>query len=127
MTATASAHPVVPSLFVSHGAPLFAVDAGETGPALTRWGQALRAQFPGLRGVVVMSPHWMARGVRVTTGASLPHGTTLAAFRRRCMNCNTPRRAHRRWRRRCWICWLPQAWPRKAMHSAPSTMVPGCR
>ena len=69
MTATASAHPVVPSLFVSHGAPLFAVDAGETGPALTRWGQELRAQFPGLRGVVVMSPHWMARGVRVTTGA----------------------------------------------------------
>ena len=69
MTATASAHSVVPSLFVSHGAPLFAVDAGETGPALTRWGQALRAQFPGLRGVVVMSPHWMARGVRVTTGA----------------------------------------------------------
>jgi 4,5-DOPA dioxygenase extradiol len=69
MTATASTPPVVPSLFVSHGAPLFAVDAGETGPALTRWGQALRAQFPGLRGVVVMSPHWMARGVRVATGA----------------------------------------------------------
>jgi len=72
----ASANPVaapaqgtVPALFVSHGAPLFAVDAGETGPALTRWGQALRAQFPGLRGVVVMSPHWMARGVRVMTGA----------------------------------------------------------
>ncbi len=59
----------VPALFVSHGAPLFAVDAGETGPALTRWGQALRAQFPGLRGVVVMSPHWMAHGVRVMTGA----------------------------------------------------------
>ena len=33
----------VPALFVSHGAPLFAVDAGETGPALTRWGQGLRA------------------------------------------------------------------------------------
>ena len=45
MTATASAHPVVPSLFVSHGAPLFAVDAGETGPTLTRWGQALRDLF----------------------------------------------------------------------------------
>jgi len=59
----------LPTLFVSHGAPLFALDAGATGPALARWGQALRAQFPGLRGVVVMSPHWMARGVRVTTGA----------------------------------------------------------
>lgn len=69
MTATASPHSVVPSLFVSHGAPLFAVDAGETGPALTRWGQELRARLPGLRGVVIMSPHWMARGVRVATGA----------------------------------------------------------
>ena len=59
----------VPALFVSHGAPLFAMDAGETGPALTRWGQALRAQFSGLRGVVILSPHWMARGVRVMTGA----------------------------------------------------------
>ena len=80
MTATASAHPVVPSLFVSHGAPLFAVDAGETGPALTRWGQALRAQFPGLRGVVVMSPHWMARGVRVTTGAQPATWHDFAGF-----------------------------------------------
>ena len=62
-------HSTVPALFVSHGAPLFAVEAGETGPALTRWGQALRTQFPGLRGVVILSPHWMARGVRVMTGA----------------------------------------------------------
>ena len=59
----------LPSLFVSHGAPLFAVEPGDTGPALARYGQALRAQHPGLRGVVVMSPHWMARGMRVATGA----------------------------------------------------------
>lgn len=59
---------VVPALYVSHGAPLFAVDAGETAPALTRWGQGLRAQFQGLRGVVVMSPHWMARTPQVMTG-----------------------------------------------------------
>lgn len=59
----------VPALFVSHGAPLFAMDAGETGPALTRWGQMLREQHPGLRGIVVLSPHWMAHGVRVMTGA----------------------------------------------------------
>ena len=59
---------VLPALFVSHGAPLFAVDAGETGPALGRWGQDLKAQFPGLRGVVVMSPHWMARAPLVMAG-----------------------------------------------------------
>ncbi|MDD2547471.1 MAG: class III extradiol ring-cleavage dioxygenase [Burkholderiaceae bacterium] len=66
---TPASRPEVPALFVSHGAPLFAIDAGETGPALTRWGQALRAQFPDLRGVVLMSPHWMARGPQVMTGA----------------------------------------------------------
>ncbi len=61
---------ILPALFVSHGAPLFAVEAGTTGPALTRWGEGLRERFPGLRGVVVMSPHWMARGVEVMTGAA---------------------------------------------------------
>ncbi|RYF23861.1 MAG: dioxygenase [Comamonadaceae bacterium] len=60
--------PVLPALFVSHGAPLFAVDVGTTGPALTQWGERLRAAYPGLRGVVVMSPHWMARGVHVMSG-----------------------------------------------------------
>ena len=39
----------IPALFVSHGAPLFALDAGTTGPALTQWGQSLKSQYPGLR------------------------------------------------------------------------------
>lgn len=54
----------LPSLFVSHGAPLFAVDAGTTGPALQAWGAQLPAD---LRGIVIMSPHWMARGPAVMT------------------------------------------------------------
>lgn len=54
--------PSLPALFISHGAPLFAMDAGASGPALTRLGQRLREQAgAGLRGVVIMSPHWMAR------------------------------------------------------------------
>ena len=59
----------VPALFVSHGAPLFAMEAGSTGPALARWGQTLRKNFASLRGVVVMSPHWMAPTPRVMTSA----------------------------------------------------------
>lgn len=59
----------VPALFVSHGAPLFAIEAGSTGPALARWGQTLRKNFASLRGVVVMSPHWMAPTPRVMTSA----------------------------------------------------------
>ena len=61
---------LLPVLYVSHGAPLFAVEPGDTGPALTRWGRELRAQFAPLRGVVIMSPHWMARTPQVMTGAA---------------------------------------------------------
>lgn len=62
---TASA---LPALFISHGAPLFAIEPGTTGPALTRFGAELATLTPGgLRGVVVMSPHWMARGPAVMT------------------------------------------------------------
>ncbi|MES2973859.1 MAG: class III extradiol ring-cleavage dioxygenase [Pseudomonadota bacterium] len=58
-----SANPL-PSLFISHGAPLFAVEPGTSGPALTRYGEALPE---GIRGIVVMSPHWMARTPAVMT------------------------------------------------------------
>ena len=57
---------LLPTLFVSHGAPLFAVEGGETGPALQAWAQALLTE-PALRGVVVLSPHWVARTPQVMT------------------------------------------------------------
>lgn len=56
----------LPSLFVSHGAPLFAVEPGATGPALQAWGARLPT---ALRGIVIMSPHWMARSPAVMTTA----------------------------------------------------------
>jgi 4,5-DOPA dioxygenase extradiol len=58
----------LPALFVSHGSPMFAIDAGTSGPALTRWGAALAEQDGStLRGIVAMSPHWMARTPAVMT------------------------------------------------------------
>jgi len=54
----------VPALFVSHGAPLFALEVGTTGPALSAWG---RQEAPGIRGVVIMSPHWMSATPAVMT------------------------------------------------------------
>lgn len=56
----------LPSLFVSHGAPLFAVDAGSTGPALHAWAQAHAKPSS----IVVMSPHWMARTPTVMSTAA---------------------------------------------------------
>ena len=52
-----------PSLFVSHGSPMFALEPGLLGPNLQRLGQALR----DVRAILVVSPHWQTRGVRVAT------------------------------------------------------------
>lgn len=53
----------MPSLFVSHGAPTFAIEPGRAGAALG----ALGRHLPRPRAVVVISPHWMTSGpVRVT-------------------------------------------------------------
>ncbi len=56
----------VPVLFVSHGSPLFAVQSGEAGPALHRWAQT-HAPAGQIRGIVLMSPHWMGPGIAVMT------------------------------------------------------------
>lgn len=45
----------LPTLFVSHGAPSFALDPGLAGPRLT----ALGRQLPRPAAVLVVSPHWM--------------------------------------------------------------------
>lgn len=54
----------LPVLFVSHGAPTFALEPGLAGPQLTALGQRLS----GVETVLVLSPHWMTRrGTRVMT------------------------------------------------------------
>jgi 4,5-DOPA dioxygenase extradiol len=62
-----------PSLFVSHGSPMFALEPGLLGPALQRIGRAL----PDLAAVVIVSPHWQTRGVRV---AASPAPETIHDF-----------------------------------------------
>ena len=55
-----------PVLFISHGAPTFALEPGRLGPLLQATGRAL----PHPRAVLVVSPHWMTRGLRVSTNAA---------------------------------------------------------
>ena len=52
----------MPSLFISHGAPTFATEPGLAGAQLRALGQTLERP----RAVVVVSPHWMTRGVAIT-------------------------------------------------------------
>lgn len=54
-----------PTLFVSHGAPTFALEPGVAGQLLTQLGESLDRP----RAVLVVSPHWTTRNVAVATGA----------------------------------------------------------
>jgi 4,5-DOPA dioxygenase extradiol len=53
---------MLPSLFVSHGAPTFAIEPGLAGAQLHALGRALDAPSA----IVVVSPHWMTPAVQVT-------------------------------------------------------------
>jgi 4,5-DOPA dioxygenase extradiol len=55
-----------PALFVSHGAPTFALEPGLLGPNLTRLG----ARLPNLAAVAVVSAHWQTPGVQVMRTAA---------------------------------------------------------
>ena len=59
----------LPTLFVSHGAPTFALEPGLAGANLT----ALGRQLPRPQAVLVVSPHWMTRQPQATL--SLRPGT----------------------------------------------------
>lgn len=55
----------IPSVFISHGAPTFAMEPGRAGAQLRALGQALGKP----KGIVIVSPHWMTRGLEVTASA----------------------------------------------------------
>ena len=55
-----------PTLFISHGAPTFAIEPGRLGPRL----KALGEQLSDVAAVLVVSPHWQTRDVRVMTTAA---------------------------------------------------------
>lgn len=57
--------PLAPVLFISHGAPTFALEPGLLGARLRALGPAL----DGVRAVLIVSPHWQARGLAVTAAA----------------------------------------------------------
>ena len=61
MTTTAK----TPVLFISHGAPTFAIEPGLLGPRLRTLGN----QLPELKAVLVVSPHWQTRDVKVMSTA----------------------------------------------------------
>jgi 4,5-DOPA dioxygenase extradiol len=62
-----------PTLFISHGAPTFAMEPGKLGPLLMQAGQAIGRP----KAIVVVSPHWITPDVRVTVS---PNPKTIHDF-----------------------------------------------
>lgn len=56
---------MLPSLFISHGSPMLALEPGASGPALT----LLAAALPRPRAVLVVSAHWESYELRVGNAA----------------------------------------------------------
>ena len=53
---------MLPSLFISHGSPMLALDPGASGPALAQ----LATRLPRPRAVVVVSAHWESDRLQLT-------------------------------------------------------------
>ena len=56
----------LPTLFISHGSPMLALEPGTTGPVLTRIGQ----QLPKPKAVLVISAHWLTQQPTLTSSAA---------------------------------------------------------
>lgn len=52
-----------PTLFISHGSPMLAVEPGRAGRALAAWSQGA----PKPAAILVISPHWMGSGLALST------------------------------------------------------------
>ncbi len=63
----------LPTLFISHGAPPFALEPGKAGTLLYAAGKRL----PPIEAVLIVSPHWMTSGLSVMTA---PKPTTIIDF-----------------------------------------------
>jgi len=53
--------PALPTLFLSHGSPMLALEPGRTGPLLRSIGERL----PRARAIVMVSPHWLTETPRI--------------------------------------------------------------
>lgn len=64
---------MLPSLFISHGSPMLALEPGASGPALAR----LASELPTPKAIVMVSAHWESQDLRVS---SAEHPDTLHDF-----------------------------------------------
>jgi len=79
-----------PVLFISHGAPTFALEPGVLGPRL----RALGEKLSRVRAVLVVSPHWQTRDLRIMAGTAPATMHDFGGFPRELYDLNYPAPGH---------------------------------
>lgn len=67
---------MLPSLFISHGSPMLALEPGDSGPALAR----LAAQLPRPSAIVIVSAHWESSELLVSANPQPPTWHDFGGF-----------------------------------------------
>ena len=69
----------VPSLYISHGSPTFAIEPASLGPQLTQLGQTLHADYD-IKAILVVSPHWQTLPGKRVAVMHTPQPETIYDF-----------------------------------------------
>ncbi|MEZ5729380.1 MAG: class III extradiol ring-cleavage dioxygenase [Burkholderiaceae bacterium] len=100
----------LPSLFVSHGAPTFALEPGLAGPRLTALGRSL----PRPQAIAVISPHWMTAVPRVSTAQRPVTVHDFGGFDPALYRLGYPAHGHPSLAQRAVTCLEEAGWPAQA-------------
>jgi len=100
----------LPCLFVSHGAPTFALEPGLVGPRLTALGRSL----PRPQAVLVVSPHWMTPAPRVSTSSEPATIHDFGGFDPALYQLSYPARGQQALAQRTIECLRDAGWPAQA-------------
>ncbi len=79
-----------PVFFISHGAPTFALEPGELGAQLT----ALGRELSGVKAILVVSPHWQTRVLKVMANKSSATLHDFGGFPRELYDLQYPAPGH---------------------------------
>lgn len=112
---------MLPSLFISHGSPMLALEPGDSGPALAR----IAAQLPRPHAIVIVSAHWESDELVVSANPQPRTWHDFGGFRPPCTTCSIPPGAIPAWRQKSQNCSTPRICRRASTANAPPITASG--
>lgn len=89
-----------PSLYISHGSPMLALEPGASGPALAR----LAAEMPKPKAIVIVSAHWESNELLVSGNPQPDTWHDFGGFPKALFDVQYPAPAIHNWRARWSSC-----------------------